>query len=223
MPSTITFSILVRLYRRSGYQEEQAVAAVANLFQVHGLPLREDMVRDTDDGRRNSKGRGKGMKKGKGPSHYMEEMHEQWPERDDRYARYGAPPPAGPPGKHEQSSMWAHSSSPNLQPPPLTGANPTGSSYWSQSGQFSGPHNDAYFADDGSNLRQPAWNPSKGGYDQPPHINVYHDTYQLSYPEYSSVSPSPPTQPGVYPMEERADFVDWIPRTPEQYASHPGY
>jgi len=247
-PSAITFSILVRLYRRSGYQEEQAVAAVAHLFQAHGLPLREDNsgFRDQNDQRRGgnnptgwSKGKGKGgggpgmgpgggFRKGGGKgAGYAQQQFSGWDESAN-------------------SNMWsqhpAHfTNSPNGNDPVVQQAMSRGGG-WNQGGKGAGGMN--------------------GMYGEPHHQGYVHgyDSYGATqYADYHHAGAAPPAAPGpgmggpahgygphgahpnhmgpaylmnhnvggygiMYGEEQRPEYMDWTPPgTPEQYASYPGY
>jgi len=248
-PSAITFSILVRLYRRSGYQEEQAVAAVAHLFQAHGLPLREDTgFRDPNDNRRAPwKGKGKGGYRkggGKPSSNYQQQYASPiWeePAASDRYS----------PSRYALSSFDRQEQKGDAH----------GSSFWSQQplNYTNSPSgNDPVVQQ--AMTRGGSWNTggygakrySKGGMNalyvpdpmQQTYGHGYYDSAVAQYPDYQTGA-APPAAPGPgmaspgqgyaslahnpnvqaqYPIfEERPDYMDWTPRTPEQYASYPGY
>eukprot|EP00397_Hematodinium_sp_SG-2012_P033289 GEMP01035550.1.p1 GENE.GEMP01035550.1~~GEMP01035550.1.p1 ORF type:complete len:566 (+),score=69.42 GEMP01035550.1:49-1746(+) len=214
-PSAITFSILVRLYRRSGYQEEQAVAAVAHLFQAHGLPLREDTgFRDHSDTRRTPwKGKGKGSmrKGGKQPNPHAAHNYPIWeePGHDDRlsplrYSPGGGGIAPGTTGAGERSDLTKEAQV---------------SSFWSQ------PSVHAFTNSPSGNDPVVQQAMTRGS----PHTwSAAYDGSTSGYQDYSGMAP-PPAPPGtsagpMYPIfDERPEYMDWTPRTPEQYASYPGY
>lgn len=204
-PSAITFSILVRLYRRSGYQEEQAVSAVAHLFQAHGLPLREDTgVRDPSDTRlwrsRAWKGKGKGaMRKGKNS---MMPLAPLTPAPDVNYEQ------DGPMGGKADHNRWGHQWI--IQEQTQKETHP---SLWSHQHTQAFPGNDPSLDPMAMNMTHTRGAP-------PWHADRY----------YGEFVPPPGPAPGhmaaAYPsFDERpnSEYMDWAPRTPEQYASYPGY
>eukprot|EP00397_Hematodinium_sp_SG-2012_P002791 GEMP01002799.1.p1 GENE.GEMP01002799.1~~GEMP01002799.1.p1 ORF type:complete len:601 (+),score=75.77 GEMP01002799.1:49-1851(+) len=249
-PSAITFSILVRLYRRSGYQEEQAVAAVAHLFQAHGLPLREDTgFRDHSDTRRTPwKGKGKGSmrKGGKQPNPHAAHNYPIWEEPgmggNDSYDRRGViggrggawsnvpltPAPDVTLTEHDDRlSPLRYSPGGGGIAPGTTGAGERSdltkeaqvSSFWSQ------PSVHAFTNSPSGNDPVVQQAMTRGS----PHTwSAAYDGSTSGYQDYSGMAP-PPAPPGtsagpMYPIfDERPEYMDWTPRTPEQYASYPGY